>query len=307
MKKLFLMLAAAAAVVSCSKDYTIVADQGEAIEFGNAFVDNSTRAADLTYGAVTLDHFNLYGTVTGTAGTINIYDGCTVTGTAGTAGVWTCPVNQYWIAGASYKFAAVVDADDVAKDAYNMPTALTYNTSGQKDLLYDEATATGLATGNEKVNFTFSHLLAKTQFTVKSNTQNGYYYSVKNIKVNNFETGTYTIANSSWAGTTAKDVEFGNIENVTVENNNITNETQMLLIPTTSDFTVSFTVELWNANGDAEDVKLSTQDYTKTVSQDLVAGHAYDFNINLSVGELIQFTVTSNPTWADETDVDVTL
>ena len=311
MKKLFISMLAVAALASCSNEQTLELNPGEAISFGNAFIENATRATDPTYGANALTSFDVYGAVTGTAGTVNIYDGAAVTGEVG-ANVWSCAVNQYWIAGASYKFAAVVDANAVAQDTYGIPTALTYATAGQKDLLYAEATATGKASGNGKVNFTFSHLLSKAQFTVKSNTESGYYYSVKNIKVNNFATGTYTIDGGSWAGATATDIAFGDIKNVTATataTDGLTNATQMLLIPTTADFTVSFTVELWNGDGDEDedDVKLSTQAYSKTVSQDLVKGCAYDFNLNLTVGELIQFTVTSNPTWAAETDVNVTL
>ena len=263
-------------------------------------MNNATKATDRTYGAVALTAFDVYGTVTGTAGTINIFDGAEVTGSVG-ENVWACDVKQYWIADAAYKFAAVVDANSVAKDANNMPTALTYQTAGQEDLLYAEATATGKASANGKVNFTFNHLLSKAQFTVKSNTADGYYHNVTNIKVSNFETGTYTVASGTWAGTTPTDISFGNIEEVTSSASK-TNATQMLLIPNAADFTVSFTVEIWNGT-----TKLGTQDYTKTVSQDLVKGNAYDFNLDLKVGELIQFTVTSNPTWADETDVNVAL
>ena len=325
MKKLFVAILAVAAIAACAKEEIVSLDNGETIQFGNAFVENATRITDPTYGVVDLESFNLYGTVTGTAGTINIYNGCTVTGEVGykvdangdvteDPNVWTCPVNQYWIAGATYAFAAVVDADEVTKDENNMPTALTYNTAGQKDLLYAEATATGKASGNGKVNFSFNHLLSKAQFTVTSNTENGYYYSVKNIKVNNFETGTYTINGGTWAGTTATDIAFGNIEKITAATGGLNNATQMLLIPTTADFTVSFTVELWNDNGTqdtADDVKLATTTYSgdtaKTVSQDLVKGNAYDFKLSLSVGELIQFTVTQKPTWAGPTGFDVPL
>ena len=321
MKKLFTILAVAATLVSCAKEDVVREAEGEAIQFGNAFVDNATRATDNTYGNVALTKFNVYGTVQGTGnGVVNIFDGDVVTGAVG-QNVWSCDVKQYWIAGATYNFAAVVDIDKntdnlpdgVATDANGMPKTITYTTANQNDLLYATAgPITGLAKDNQKVNFTFSHLLAKAQFTVKSNTEGGYYYSVKNIKVSNFETGTYTINGGTWAGTTAKDIEFGNVEKVTkADTNGKTNATQMLLIPTTTDFKVSFTVEIWNDNGDAEDVLLGTTSYTgdaaKIVSQDLVAGHVYDFNLDLKVGELIQFTVTSNPTWADETDVNVTL
>ncbi len=324
MKKLFTILAVAATLVSCAKEDVVREAEGEAIQFGNAFVENSTRAADPTYGTVALEKFNVYGTVQGTGnGIVNIFDGDVVTGAVG-QNVWSCDVKQYWIAGATYNFAAVVDIDKntdnlpdgVAVDSNGMPNTITYTTANQNDLLYATAgPITGLAKDNQKVNFTFSHLLAKAQFTVKSNTEGGYYYSVKDIKVSNYSEGIYTIgATTPWAvdADDATEIEFRHIEKVTkADTNGKTNATQMLLIPTTTDFKVSFTVEIWNDNGDAEDVLLGTTSYTgdaaKIVSQDLVAGHVYDFNLDLKVGELIQFTVTSNPTWAGETDVNVTL
>ena len=315
MKKLFVAFFALAALAACAKEEIVSLDNGEAIQFGNAFVNNSTRAADKSYsGDKALTAFNLYGTVASTNGTINIYNGCTVTGSVGTA-VWTCPVNQYWIAGANYVFAAVADGTVATTDTNGMPLTLTCNTAVdannvQSDLLYATATAEGLASGNGKVNFSFNHLLSKAQFTVKSNTQGDYYYSVKNINVNNYVNGTYTINGGTWAGTGVKaDTAFGNINDVrATDANGKTCEFQRLLIPTTAAFTVSCTIELWNANGDAADVKLATENKTFTVNQDLVAGHAYDFNLSLSVGELIQFTVTEQPKWTnDPTGFDVPL
>lgn len=302
MKKIFIVFAALATIAACNKAEVIETVEGEAIEFSNAFVNNATKATDPTYGAVALTSFDVYGTVTGTGtGTINIFNGAEVTGAVGN-NVWSCDVKQYWIAGATYDFAAVVNANSVAKDANNMPTALIYQTAGQNDLLYAESTATGKASGNGKVNFSFNHLLSKAQFTVKSNTADGYHHNVTDIEVSNFATGTYTIDGGTWAGETSTQIAFGDVEEVTAAGGAKTNQTQMLLIPNTDDFTVSFTVEIWNGT-----TKLGTQDYTKTVSQDLVKGNAYDFNLDLKVGELIQFTVTSNPTWADETDVNVVL
>lgn len=316
MKKLFVSVLAVAALASCAKEELVSLNQ-EAIQFGGPFVENATRAADNTYNASNLNKFHLYGTVTGTNGTINIYNQAIVTGTVG-SDVWACKdsegnaINQYWIADATYKFAAVVDADGVTKDGNNMPTALTYNTDGQKDLLYTEATATGQASNNAPVNFTFAHLLSKAYFTVKSNTANGYYHSVTNIKVNNFETGTYTIgATTPWAGTTAKDIAFGDITEVTsADTNGKTNATQMLLIPTATSFNVTFTVEIWNGS-----TKLGTETYTKTITikdaeeniVGLEAGKVYNFTLGLTVGELIQFTVTTAPNWVDAPDVPVTL
>lgn len=307
MKKTFIALLAIVSVAACNKAEVIGSQEGEVIAFANPFVDNATKAADKTYsGDKALTAFNLYGTVTGTTGTINIYNGCQVTGSVGNA-VWTCPVDQYWIADANYAFAAVADGT-VAVDANGIPATITCNTTvdvnnAQKDLLYATATATGQASNNEKVNFTFSHLLSKAQFTVKSNTQGDYYYSVKNININHYINGTYTVADGSWAVTGEKgNTAFGDIMDVrATDTNGKTCEFQRLLIPTTDEFTVSCTIELWNANGAADDVKLSTEEKTFTVTQDLVKGQAYDFNLSLAVGELIQFTVTQKPTWAPAT------
>jgi hypothetical protein len=307
MKKTLIALAALAMLAACNKAEVLESAKGDAIAFGEAFVDNATKATDPTYGAVDLTKFNVYGTVTGTAGTVNIYNGDEVTGSVGN-NVWECSNEQYWIPGASYKFAAVVDANDVAQDANMMPTSLTYQTAGQKDLLYAEATATGLSVGqtNAPVNFTFSHLLSKVQFTVTSNTAHtvdysGYYHEVKNIKVSNFTTGTYTINGGTWAGATPADIEFGNIEKITnKDTQGKTNATQMLLVPNAATFNVTFTVELYK-NG----TLLGTETKTIPVENDLVKGNAYNFTIACAVGAPIQFKVTNDPTWSTQPDVTI--
>ncbi len=342
MKKLFISMLAVAALASCSQEDVIVADKGDLIGF-NSFVENSTRATDNTYGAVALTSFYVYGTVQGTGnGVVNIYDGDVVTGTVGQKETitdengdqievdkaWSCDVKQYWIADAEYNFAAVVDVDKdsnklpdgvTVDTTTGMPTTIAYTTANQNDLLYAEATATGQATGNGKVNFNFSHLLSKAQFTVKSNTEGGYYYSVKDIKVSNYAGGTYTIADETWTPGTPSDVEFRNVEYVTSnDKDGKTNATQMLLVPTTNDFKVSFTVEIWNGDGEGDDEVLLGQTVYKDgdddnvhnalpVATNLVKGNTYNFNLNLSVGELIQFTVTTNPTWANGSDTTLTL
>ena len=83
MKKAIIALAAVVALAACSKEETLIADRGDAIGFGTPFVENSTRVDYSTPG--TLTQFNVYGTVTGTAGTVNIYEGVAVTGTIGNA------------------------------------------------------------------------------------------------------------------------------------------------------------------------------------------------------------------------------
>ncbi len=300
MKKVIFAMAAVVALAACSKEDTIIADRGDAIGFGTPFVENSTRATDPTYGAVDLESFKVYGTVTGTAGTVNIYDGVVVTGTVGDAD-WSHDeqYNQYWIPGADYSFAAVVDADAVAQDGYKMPTALTYNTAGQKDLLFATAAVDNAVANQGRVNFNFEHLLSKAQFTVTSNAMGGYYHSVTGITVSNFASGTYTIADGSWAGTTAKDIIFGNVAEVTNDSGAKTNATQMLLVPNAATFNVTFTVDLYKGT-----TKLGTETKTVEVSNDLVKGNSYNFTIACSVGNPIKFGVTEDISWDGDHDED---
>mgnify|MGYP002514158703 CR=1 FL=1 len=53
MKKLFIAILGVAAFAACSQELTVDAPKGAAIAFDNAFVENSTRAADLTANNIT--------------------------------------------------------------------------------------------------------------------------------------------------------------------------------------------------------------------------------------------------------------
>lgn len=328
MKKIFLAVVALAAMTACSNDEFVSVDRAP-INFGEAFVDNATRATDPTYGGTkTLDHFYVYATVTGNQGTVRIFGGEEVTGTVGsndddadgvmTPNIWTCSTKtEYWVPGADYKFAAVVDYWSIdaknADDTLGLPKIIGYSTDiangdvYQKDLLYATAEVTDASADQGPVNFTFQHLLSKVQFTVTSTAQGSYSHSIKNITVKNFQNGDYIIAYdaegndiSYWTGITPKNISFGNIDGVT--NGSKTNATQMLLIPTNEDFVVSFDVEVWK-NG----TKISSEPKTVTVTdKPLVKGNAYNFTIECELNSPIKFSVTDNPTgWANGGELNV--
>lgn len=303
MKKIiFTIITLAMFVSACSKDEVIEITPDNAIAFGRVFVDNATKATDNTYsGNGELTSFNVYGTVTGTAGTVNIFDGIQVSGEVGTD-EWSYDerYNQYWIQGADYAFVAIVDANNVTKNGYKMPTAIIYNTEGQKDLLYAKSDVENAIANQGAVNFSFNHLLSKAHFTVTSNAKGGYYHTITGIKVSNFETGTYTIESAEWVGETSKEIEFGNVTEVTETSGPKTNDTQMLLIPNSDEFNVSFTVDLYKNN-----TKLGTENKTIKVNTNLSKGCAYNFIIECSVGNPIKFTVTNDPEWGGSTDIDV--
>ena len=313
MRKLLIAILAVVSLASCSKEQTVVQPEREAIGFGAPFVENSTRVDYSTPGA--LKKFNVYGTVTGTVGTVNIYKGVEVTGTIGTAD-WShdAQYNQYWIPGADYDFTAIVDATVASDDANDMPLTLTTQadtaTEGNmnlKDMLYASAHVENATANQGRVNFNFSHLLSKVKFTVTSNAMGGYYHTVTGIKVSNFETGTYTINGGTWAGGDAKDVGFAQIAEVTSATGAKTNA-EMLLVPNAAAFNVTFTVDLYKGT-----TKLGTETKTipvtiKDVQDNVVGlqkGNSYNFTIACSVGNPIKFGVTNDPSWGDSTDIAI--
>lgn len=308
MKKFFIAFAAIATLAACSKNETISLDNGEAISFGNAFVENSVR---VDYSSTDITAFKVYGTVND----VNIFDGDNVTkGVDQTYGdAWALTdattgavITQYWIADAQYKFAAVVDANKVKTDTKGMPISLEYAAAGQKDMLYNY-----VERKNDKsiVGFTFTHLLAKAYFTVTNNiADTKYTYTISEVKVTNaYQNGEYTIgvveddkinyAKGSWTGSNASDTAFASIQNVA--NGTPQTNAEVLLIPTAS-VGVSFTVTLY-INGQ----KVTSYPVSKTAVVTLAANSIYNFNVVFEALDQIQFTVTAKPNWGATTPVPV--
>ena len=202
MKKLFTILAVAATLVSCAKDETIAVNKGEAIQFGNAFVDNATRvdeATDPSYSANDINAFNVYGTINN----VVVYPGTVVSRNGLAYGdIWSCPVDQYWVPGAEHKFVGIVDGNKAGVTTTNltngMPTTISYTADGATDLLCETIVKTGNTNGEENgtVAFTFKHLLSKAMFTVTNSSTSAtkYIHKVSGIKITNaYNTATYNV------------------------------------------------------------------------------------------------------------------
>lgn len=280
----------------------------QAIAFGDVFVDNATRA-DYSDGQE-LTSFKVYGTVTGNKGTVNIFDNVEVTGEVGSTWSYNDQYAQHWVPGADYDFAAVVDAT-VAKDESNMPLTLTTiddANSNLEDMLYATAHVENASDTQGPVDFTFSHLLSKVKFTVTSNAKGEYYHEVTDIKVSNFETGTYTINGGTWAGTTAKDVAFAEIEEVTSADTDGKSNADMLLVPNAATFNVTFTVNLYKGsklfNSETKTIPVTIKDAGDNIVG-LQKGNAYNFTIYCEMGNPIQFSVTNDPAWTTQPDVTI--
>lgn len=315
MKKLFLAAAAICALASCNK-YNTIATNYEAIQFGNNFVDNNVRAEDPSYSAKDIESFKVYGTVEGGQGPVVIYPGTVITkGDAAYGVAWSCDVKQYWIPGANYKFVGIVDGEVNGVTKTNvesgMPTTVEYTADGETDLLVQTITKTANTDGtpNGLVAFQFTHLLSKVNFTVNngSTEADGYSFVVKNIKFSGNTTGVYDVENSEWlaeeftTGDTAvgneRTVDGNSVKDIVVASGVASNEltTEVLFLPGT--YTISFTVDIL-CNGTV----VTSTNYPasgSTYSFALEAAKAYNFNVDVKVGELIQFTVKTAPTWTD--------
>lgn len=316
MKKLFLMLAAAAAVASCSKDYTIVADQGEAIEFGS-FVENSTRAdaaTDPSYSTsgkgVALESFNVYGAVGG----VNIFSGDTVTKSANYGSAWTLTGTnkQYWIADADYKFVGVVDGiktgvTAITPDASGLPESISYTVDGRTDLLCDVVTYDDVAAPYPLVAFNFTHLLSKVKFSVKNTSTDAanYRFVLTSAKLTNVYTdGVYDVNADSWApGSTMREYE---LDKTTITNGATQyHNHEILLIPGAEKVGVVVA-----ANIEATDDNWQTYKVVSTISKtfenvvELEKSKAYNFIVELGIGTEIKFTANEMPEWGNGNTTD---
>lgn len=157
MKKLITYILVIVALLSCNNGQEPPYDYREPIAFGSSWVEDVTRAGN----DVEFASFKVWGT----ANNVPVYNGNTVSRANGD---WECEKVQYWVPDASYKFTAVVGAEVTDKDSHGMPVTLTYDTESQMDMCYAKATATGKKSNNTKVNFKFSHALARLGFTMSA-------------------------------------------------------------------------------------------------------------------------------------------
>ena len=313
MKKLFTILAVAAAMVSCAKEEVVSFDQGEAIEFGS-FVDNATRAdaaTDPSYSTTTgkgvaLTQFNVYGAVEG----VNIFNGNAVTkGDAAYGAAWTLTgAKQYWIAGADYKFVGVVDGNKtgvtaITPDTAGLPSTISYTVDGATDLLCDVVTIDNATAPYSIVAFNYTHLLSKVKFSVKNTTDaaaTNYRFVLTSAKLTNvYEDGVYNVNTDTWTpGATMREYV---LDNLTINSAATQYHSQeVLLIPGSKKVGVyvKANIEASSDNGTTWKV-ISDVEKTFPNVVELEKAKAYNFIVELGVGTEIQFTATTMPEWGN--------
>lgn len=299
MKKTFIaLMTLAVAAVSCNKADVISVDR-QAITFGEAFVDNATKA---DYSSTLINAFKVYGTVTGNGNTVNVYEGADVTrGTASYGAAWACPQTEYWIPKATYAFQAVVDGE-ISNGQIEYTIGQDKGNDGISDLLYATASvetdASSTPTGNiesDCVAFTFQHLLSKVGFTF-TNGVNGtakYTFKVNSISFTNHDkTGTYTIGTGWDTDVTTSNEALSFVaptDYVTTTASQVATTTHQI-IPGNQTLKVTVNYDILYNNNTVYAGMSDTKDLTYSFAQNSV----YNINVTLPApGAEIKFTVNS--------------
>ena len=320
MKKIFFGILAIAAFAACSNEEQIAAPKGQEIAFGDAFVDNATKAYDNNENL--LNEFQVWGNLTGNGNTVQLYNGATVSRGGQVYGEpWSCNVTRYWTPSCDYDFVAIAHAKSVTLGADFLPTTITYVADGDKDLLLSEVVEastdeacviTGATDG--VVAFTMKHLLSRVavKFTNKSASAD-YTYTVKDIQISNaYASGDYTIASEKWNGTGAMTtpLTFSAITTAIAQNATVAATGAYVIIPGTPALSISFTAEVVFGGK-----VISTKTYTKTLNADAEStaddftfanNTAYSFNVELPTpGEEIKFSIATVDNFGTGSDVNV--
>lgn len=284
---------AVAALVACNKEAAIETPEGDAIAFGDVFVDHSTKA--IYESANDLTGFTVWGKVANVAlyGT----EGATVTRSGAALGsAWTCSVTRYWTPSSTFNFAAI--ANGTGTDCENgIPTKISYTLNGADpaDLVYGTAAATTDAScvpsgniTNGVVSFTLQHLLARVKVSFENQIEGAdYTYAISNVTLSTWDEGVYTIgADTPWArvGEGTAVLPYTAIPSLAYSTTPTAAGAQVL-IPG-APMTLGFTYEL-----KLNETTIYTDTVSKTVATTLVKGHSYNLNVQLKAGGKIDFTV----------------
>ena len=315
MKKLFIATLAIAALASCNKDQVINFDKFP-INFGDAFVDNATKA--IYEGETKVDAFKVWGTVTGNSNTVLIFDGANVTREGKNYGdAWTCDVTRYWTPECNYSFMAITDITDattVTQANGAMPTAINYTATGENDILLGTqiASTMGGATPTNPVAFTMKHLLSRiaVKFTGAANLNADYSYNITNINVTGaYASGVYTIADDEWEGSgkMAASLTFDAVSGVKASTAAIP-DNAYVIIPGAAPLTISFTAQVVFGSKAISEIP-----YTITLNQTdddtdvtFAKNTSYTLNVTLPApGQEIQFSISTVEGFGDDTNVTV--
>ena len=316
---------AVAALAACTSEQTIVAPQNEAIGF-DTFVDNSTRAEDIT--TANIADFGVYGTVTKGNNSALIFDNTKVekNGTA-----YTYSPAQYWIAAAQYDFLAFAPYQNGEGATWtNTPTnaqvaktgTFSFNNetaAADQDVVYayqTKTTADKLTAKPEAVKFTFKHILSKVAFSFTNTfTDGNTTLKVYNVQINNTaKTGKMKIdegEDKAWVGADNLVVPFGDQATAAkvLANGAELKLAHHYVIPAEREYNITFSVDLYQAG-----VYLATYNHEIKSTINFAKNGNYVLSVKLAPESIdpknelypIEFTVNEVEDWRDNGSVALT-
>ena len=333
MKKIFLCaLAAAALTTACNKAEVIDVVGTPAIQVGDIFVENATKAAvDPSFTNNNLKELSLYGFMTTTSGVVfNNERLAKDIQNEELKQAWKYANTQYWTPGKTYYFGVV--APLVAE---NGPVAVDYSKAneygvgeisftqptdaGSVDVLYDAKKVECTAMQMNPVAFQMSHMLAKVKFSFTNGFGNdNAYVTVKNIRMTAPAAGSINVAQADWWSTNQwvlaegeTTLEFGDMETAKLAvGQNTESAKERLTIPAAAAqvYNVTFDVELYYGD------QLAYSSTLETVIEgaELKIGKAYNFHATIDGSNIvpgdekltpIEFTVSVKD-WEDGNGYD---
>ena len=323
---------AVAALAACTTEQTIVAPQNEAIGF-DTFVDNSTRATDITKDNLT--EFGVYASIENASGAALILTNERVYNDSG----WKYNNTQYWVPQANYEFTAFAPRTNAditpavtAHWTYTPTTAdgkttadngvVTFNNESavaDQDFIFaaadrDMTNVTALESQPEKVSFTFAHELSKIAFKFNNGfiAANNITLRVYNVKAAGLVSeATENIASgvaSEWTkkGDATFERTFGaqaQADATVIEAlNNYTTDHHYFIPVAGTQYTITFDVDLIQAG-----VTVDTYHHTINTIPTLAKGSNYMFTTTLDASNVsddpsqqlypIEFTVNDVEDW----------
>lgn len=314
-KSLYLGALALLTLASCASEETVEAPKGNAIDFGKAFINNSTRGGEVL-DLNSLKNFSVYGYMKNFDG--KVFEATAIT--KGEAG-WTYSPTAYWTPNNAYAFAAIAPMNGVKfVPGETFPTAktdfgiITYKNVGTNDLIYASAFQAAAASGWGTVNFTFNHLLSRVRLTFENGfTTPNSTFTITNVKVSgDYTDGTIDLSTGTWtpkASTNTAEYSYVLTNGTNVAIGGKTNSDFFFFMPNTEGtYTITFDVQAYQ-NGVA--VTAAPVKKTATIRVTLVKGNSYNLTAKLTETVVnpdatpIEFNVETVTDWAEGGDVTV--
>lgn len=320
-KNLFLIGLAAIGMLftSCSNDETVeVAKNQNGIQF-KSFVNNSTRATDLT--TANLADFQVWGIMKKDNQIGKPFVGTQVNKAGG---AWSYGTPVYWEKGYQYSFAAVAPAGvfemvEAPADYRDYGKVKFNNGRGDTDLLW-AFNDKGLVTWDgdvcpAAVDLTFNHMLSRVRFNFVNAMDDGSLLTVKDVTITNACTeGTVQLiadnAGLAWAAEGNAALLFEDAAETGFAQNAACTTGHKYMIPTTKAYNVTFTVERVH-NG-----VVDTYEHSVNLTEmEMESGKSYQFKAEFTAQNInpdgalcpIVFEPTVNEwdAWGDAIDMNM--